>query len=113
MLKPLSAALWFVACSALAQTPEQTTPSVTPSQTPATTPSPNPAPVPPGVAPVLGGPPPALGATTVGGLSRCENMIGAERDTCLQAPSAAAGATSQPPASAWPQTPPPTGTVPR
>ena len=107
MLKPLSAALWFVASTALAQMqPPQTTPSVTPYQTPTATPAPV-----PGTGRVFGGPPPALGSTPVGGISPCENMIGAERDKCLQADNAAAGATSQPPASAWPQNTPPTRTV--
>jgi len=110
MLKLLSLALSFVASTALAQTqPGQTTPSVTPSQTPAVTPSQTPSAVP--GSPVFGGPPPTLGASPVGGISRCENMIGAERDKCLQADSAAAGATSQPPVTTWPQTPAPTGTV--
>ncbi len=110
MLKPLSVALFVLAGQALAQIPPaQPTPSVTPSQTPS--------PVPPGAAPVFGGPPPALGASPVGGLSRCENLIGAERDKCLQADSAAAGgtnpipATSPTPGTAWPQNTPPTGTV--
>ena len=105
MLKQLSVALLFLAGSALAHTqPGQTTPSVTPSQTPS--------PVAPGTAPVLGGPPPTLGASPVGGLSRCENLIGAERDKCLQADSAAAGGTAPTPGTTWPQnTPPTTGTV--
>lgn len=111
MLKQLSFGLLFLAGSALAQTPPaQPTPSVTPSETPAVTPSQTPSAVPPGAAPVLGGPPPALGASPVGGLSPCENMIGAERDKCLQADSAAAGGTRAP-VTPWPQNTPPTGTV--
>jgi hypothetical protein len=111
MLKQLSVALSFLAGTALAQTqPGQTTPSVTPSQTPAVTPSQTPGPVPPGAAPVLGGPPPTLGASPVGGLSPCENMIGAERDKCLQAGSAAVGGT-QAPMPSGPQYAPPTGSV--
>lgn len=58
-------------------TPSET-PSVTPSQTPSTTPSQSPSVIPPSV-------PPA-----VGGLSRCENLIGLERDKCLQGEPAAA-----------------------
>lgn len=104
MLKPLSAALCFIAGTVLAQTqPDQATPTVPPSPTPST--------VPPSTTPPFGGPPPGLGTTTVGGLSRCENMIGAERDRCLQTDSAAAGGSNQPPATAWPQDNPPTGTV--
>jgi len=116
MLKQLSFGLFFLTASALAQTPPaQPTPSVAPSQPPAVTPSQTPgaAPpgaVPPGAAPVLGGPPPTLGASPVGGLSPCENMIGAERDKCLQADSAAAGGTRAP-VTTWPQNAPPTGTM--
>jgi hypothetical protein len=58
---------------ASAQTPAVTpsqTPSVTPSQTPSVTPSETPAIVPP--------------AATAGGMSQCQNMIGGDRDKCLQ-----------------------------
>jgi hypothetical protein len=111
MLRQLSVALSFLAGTALAQTPPgETTPSVAPSQTPVVTPSQTPSAVPPGTAPVLGGPPPTLGASPVGGLSPCENMIGAERDKCLQADSAVAGGTRAP-VTTWPQNTPPTGTV--
>src|SRR5687767_9345316 len=108
MLKQLSLGLLFVAGAALSQTPPtQPTPSVTPSETPAITPSQTPSAVPPGAAPVFGGPPPTLGASPVGGLSPCENMIGAERDKCLQAGSAAVGGT-QAPMPSGPQYAPPT-----
>ena len=105
MLKPLSAALSFlVAATALAQIlPDQATPSTPPNPTPST--------VTPGTAPTLGGPPPGLGSRPVGGLNPCENMIGAERDNCLQAGSAAAGSSTQPPGATWPQDTRPTGTV--
>ena len=105
MLKPLSAALSFLAAAtALAQTqPDQATPSVPPTQTPST--------VTPATPPTLGGPPPALGSRPVGGLNPCENLIGAERDKCLQAGIAATGGSTQPPGTTWPQTTPPTGTV--
>ena len=105
MLKPLSAALSFLAAAtALAQTqPDQATPSVPPTQTPST--------VTPATPPTLGGPPPALGSSPVGGLNPCENLIGAERDKCLQACNAATGGSTQPPGTTWPQTTPPTGTV--
>ena len=92
MLKPLSAALSFLAAAtALAQTqPDQATPSVPPTQTPST--------VTPATPPTLGGPPPALGSRPVGGLNPCENLIGAERDKCLQAGNAATGGRHQ---AAW------------
>jgi hypothetical protein len=95
MSKPLSflAALVF-ASTALAQTPPgQSTPSVTPSQTPSVTPSQTPSVAPsetpavtPSQAPVIGGPAPAIvpPATTAGGMSQCQNMIGGDRDKCLQ-----------------------------
>ena len=105
MLKPLSAALSFLAAAtALAQTQaDQAPPSVPPTQTPST--------VTLGTAPSLGGPPPALGSRPVGGLSPCENMIGAERDNCLQAGNPATGGSTQPPRTTLPQDTPPTGTV--
>lgn len=109
MLKPLSGALSFLAAvTVLAQTqPDQSTPSVPPMQTPGVTPPQPPSSVPPGSAPVVGGPPPTLGSRPVGGLNPCENMIGAERDNCLQAGNTAAGASTQPPGTTWPQDPPP------
>jgi hypothetical protein len=86
-------------------TPSQT-PAITPSQTPAITPSQTPSVVPqspsaipqtpnitsetpnintPGAAPVIGGPAPAIvGNPAVGGLSACENLIGVQREQCLQ-----------------------------
>jgi hypothetical protein len=86
MLKlPSFIALVFFAGATLAQTtqPGQTTPSVTPSQTPAVTPSQTPA-VSPSQTPAVipqSQPPTAVAP---GGMSQCQNMIGAERDTCLQ-----------------------------
>ncbi len=83
MFKPLSflAALVF-ASTALAQTPPgQSTPSVTPSQTPSVTPSQTPSVTPSETPAVTPSQPPA---TTVGGMSQCQNMIGGDRDKCLQ-----------------------------
>ena len=84
MLKILSAALFLaMASAALAQS----TPYVTPSQTPAVTPSQAPAITP--------------SQTSVGGLGKCENMIGAEKDKCLQderARAAGTGASNAAPA---------------
>jgi hypothetical protein len=91
MLKlPSLIPLVFCAGAALAQTtqPGQTTPSVTPSQTPAVTPSQTPA-VTPSQTPAVNPqsqPPTTQSPTAVapGGMSQCQNMIGADRDTCLQ-----------------------------
>jgi hypothetical protein len=124
MLKILSAAtLLAIAAASFAQTtqPGQTTPSVTPSQTPAVTPSQTPpsqqapivsppsgAPVvsPPSGAPVVSGPAPTVGRIeerAVGGLSKCENMLGFEKEKCLQDEQrAATGATTAPGATTVP-----------
>jgi hypothetical protein len=132
MLKILSAAtLLAIAAASFAQTtqPGQTTPSVTPSDTPAVTPSQTPAvtpsqtppsqqapivsppsgaPVvsPPSGAPVVGGPAPTVGRIeerAVGGLSKCENMLGFEKEKCLQDEQrAATGATTAPGATTVP-----------
>ena len=66
-------------------TPSQT-PSVTPSQTPSVTPSQTPPATASETPPVIGGPAPAIvgPAPTVGGMSQCQNMIGGDRDKCLQ-----------------------------
>lgn len=84
------------------------TPAVTPSQSPSVTPSLSPS-VTPSQAPSAT-PSPSSGATAptapraVGGMSQCQNLIGADRDKCLQDERAAttgsgAGAgTSAPPA---------------
>jgi hypothetical protein len=102
MLKlPSLISLLFFAGAALAQTtqPGETTPSVTPSQTPAVTPSQTPA-VSPSQTPAVipqSQPPTTQPPTAIapGGMSQCQNMIGAERDKCLQEEKkpAAVGAT--------------------
>ncbi len=115
MLKlPSLISLLFFAGAALAQTtqPGQATPSVTPSQTPAVTPSQTPA-VSPSQTPAVipqSQPPTAQPPTAAapGGLSRCQNMIGAERDTCLQNEKQPAGTGS---GSAGAQNPAPAGTI--
>jgi hypothetical protein len=61
-------------------TPSQT-PSVTPSQTPSVTPSQTPS-VTPSQTP------------SVGGLSKCENLLGTDRDKCLQEERGGTGSTS-------------------
>lgn len=84
MFKLLSVAVSLVlASAAIAQStqPGQTTPSVTPSDTPAVTPSQTPSVIPPSAPGV------------VGGLSKCENSIGSERDKCLQEERAGTGST--------------------
>jgi hypothetical protein len=100
-----SAVLLAFAGAAFAQPqPGQTTPSVTPSETPAVTPSQSPAVTPsqspavtpsqspsetpsqsPSVPPSQS--PSAISPTApraVGGMSQCQNLIGADRDKCLQ-----------------------------
>ena len=116
MLKlPSLISLLFFAGAALAQTtqPGQTTPSVTPSETPAVTPSQTPA-VSPSQTPAVipqSQPPTAQQAPMVvapGGMSQCQNMIGAERDTCLQKEKQPAGTGSS---TAGPQNTAPAGSI--
>jgi hypothetical protein len=125
MFKLLSAAtLLAIAATSFAQTttqPGQTTPAITPSQPPAVTPSQTPAVTPsqtPAVtpsqtpvipsqtpsdaplvgAPVVGGPAPAVGgieSRPIGGLSQCENMIGMDKEMCMQRERAGAGGTAR------------------
>ena len=83
-----TATLLAVAGVAFAQTSPGTpssTPSVTPSQTPAVTPSQTPS--------VSSTPAPVTAPSAIGGLGKCENMIGAEKDTCLQQERAGTGST--------------------
>ena len=77
-------------------TPSQT-PSVTPSQTPSVTPSQTPS-VTPSEAPV-------------GGLSKCENLLGFEKDKCLQQERAGTGGTGPGAGTMAPQNTAPSGTV--
>jgi len=70
-------------------TPPSASPSVTPSQTPAVTPSQTPSQTPS----VSSTPTPVTPPSTVGGLSKCENMIGSDKDTCLQQERAGTGST--------------------
>lgn len=112
-----AAALLIVGSASFAQTtqPGQTTPSVAPSSTPAVTPSDTPAvtpsdtpavtpsqtpaippstpPAPGSPAAVLGTPAPVVGVGPIGGLSRCENLIGLEKDRCQQEDRARAAGT--------------------
>ena len=64
---------------------QQPAPAVSPSQTPAVTPSQTPS---------VTSPAPITPPAAVGGLSRCQNMIGADRDTCLMQERAGTGSTS-------------------
>lgn len=79
-------------------TPPSATPSVTPSQTPAVSPSQTPA-VAPSETPAVTSQPsatipgPVTPPSMVGGLSKCENMIGADKDTCLKQERAGTGST--------------------
>lgn len=68
-------------------TPSQT-PGVTPSQTPVLTPS-APATVPPPQSP---GMIPHSGPPAVGGLSKCENLLGTDKDRCQEQERAGIGA---------------------
>ena len=105
MLKSIStAALLVLAGTVLAQsTPSVTpsdTPSVTPSQTPAVTPSQTPSVTPSPAPSVTPSPAPSVtqrpinSPVTVGGLSKCENMIGLEKDKCQQDERAGTGGTA-------------------
>ena len=96
MLKTLSTAvLLAVAGAAFAQgapsptspTEPYPSPSITPSQTPAVTPSQTPA-ITPSQTPAV------MPSQIPGGLSRCENMIGLDRDSCMQQERAGAGSTA-------------------
>jgi hypothetical protein len=93
MLKTLcTAALLAFAGAVFAQVTPSQTPAVTPSQTPAVTPSQTPA-VTPSQGPIVS-PSPVTPPGAVGGLSRCENMIGLERDSCMQQQRAGTGSTA-------------------
>lgn len=107
MMKILSTAT-FVVLSACAQAQTQsgpTTPGATPSQptavpqNPATTTTApaSGATAPAGDAPVVGGPAPSVGgieSRPLGALSQCDNLIGLQKEKCLQAESAARGSTA-------------------
>jgi hypothetical protein len=85
-------------------TPSQT-PSVTPSQTPSATPSQTPSATPsqtPSVTP---------SETTVGGLSKCENLLGFDKDKCMQQERAGTGGTGTGAGTMGTQNPAPAGTV--
>ena len=115
MLKLLSlAASILLSGAAIAQStqPGATTPSVTPSDTPAVTPSQTPAVTPsqtPSAVPYSR--PPMIGESAVGGMSKCENMIGLEKDRCLQAERAGTGSTGSGAGTAGSQTTAPAGPV--
>lgn len=123
MLRIYSAvALLAIAGAAFAQTstapatPPSTTPSVTPSETPAVTPSQTPA-VTPSQTPAITSSPsttipgPITPPSAVGGLSKCENMIGTDKDTCRQQERAGTGGTMSTPGTTSTPAAPATGTV--
>ena len=85
-------------------TPSQT-PSVTPSQTPSVTPSQTPI-VTPSQAPIVA--PSQTPSIAIGGLSRCENLLGDEKDKCQKEERAGTGGSAAPhaPYSTMPATPP-------
>ena len=87
MLKIFSAtALVAITSVALAQSTPSTTTSDTPSVAPSTTPSVTPSQTPsvtPSQAPTVTQTP-ISPPSAVGGLGKCENLIGTEKDKCLQ-----------------------------
>lgn len=94
-----------IAGAAFAQStnPPATSPSETPNSVPSTAPSAAPSPAPsaaPSTTPSTAATPsatpsaaPARGETAVGGLSKCENMMGNDRDACFQKERAGTGST--------------------
>src|SRR5687767_10951691 len=86
------------------ETPSQT-PSVTPSQTPSETPSQTPS-VTPSQTPSL-----TPSQTPIGGISQCENLLGFDKDKCLQEERAATGSTATGAGTMGPQNTAPSGTV--
>jgi hypothetical protein len=97
MLKTaVATALLALAGTAFAQSTSQT-PSVTPSQTPSVTPSQTPSVTPSQTPSVTPSQTPSVTSSqtpsAVGGLSRCENLIGIERDKCMQDERAGTGST--------------------
>src|SRR5262245_54694675 len=89
MLKTFSAAaLLAIAGTAFAQTTTtpSTAPSTSPGQPPMTTQDPAPV-VAPSQTPAVTPP------SAVGGMGRCQNMIGADRDACMQQERAGTGST--------------------
>jgi hypothetical protein len=93
MRKVLSAAVLLAAAGAALA---QSTPSTPPSQAPTVTPPPTPY-----VAPSQT---PYMGERVVGGLSRCENLLGDEKEKCRKDERAGTGSTS--PQTSTPSTPP-------
>lgn len=75
-MKFLSIALLLAISSACFAQSQYGTPSVTPSDTPSVTPSQTPSATPPAT--------PSVPDVAVGGLSKCENLLGEEKDKCLQ-----------------------------
>jgi len=71
-------------------------PATAPSAAPSTAPAPAPSGAPNAATTQTTPPPsaaPARGDTAVGGLSRCENMLGNDRDACFQKERAGTGST--------------------
>jgi hypothetical protein len=95
MLKTLTSAAASLAIAGAAFA--QSTPSVTPSDTPSVTPSQTPS-VTPSQAPTVTQTP-ITPPSAVGGLGKCENLIGSEKDKCLQEERAGAATGSTAPGS--------------
>ena len=90
MLKTLTSAAASLAIAGAAFA--QSTPSVTPSDTPSVTPSQTPS-VTPSQAPTVTQTP-ITPPAAVGGLGKCENLIGTDKDKCLQEERAGTGSTA-------------------
>jgi hypothetical protein len=108
-----AAALLAMASVAIAQSTGSSTPSVTPSYTPSVTPSQTPSVTPsqtPSVAPSQT-PSVTPSEAPVGGLSKCENLLGFDKDKCLQQERAGTGGTGTSTGTMGPQNTAPSGTV--
>jgi hypothetical protein len=108
-----AAALLAIASVAFGQSTGSSTPSVTPSYTPSVTPSQTPSVTPsqtPSVAPSQT-PSVTPSEAPVGGLSKCENLLGFDKDKCLQQERAGTGGTGTSTGTMGPQKTAPSGTV--
>ena len=81
-------------------TAPSTSPTITPSETPAVTPSQTPYVTPSQTPSVTSSPSttipgPVTPRSAVGGLSKCENMLGTDKDLCLQQERAGTGGTAR------------------
>lgn len=109
-----AAALLAMASMSFAQSTGSSTPSVTPSDTPSVTPSATPSVTPSQTPSVTPSQTPSVTPSqppSIGGLSKCENLLGTDRDKCLQEERAGTGSTGTGAGTMGPQNVPPAGTV--